>query len=594
MLYEKASDQIDESTGVLANQITSWLNGKLALIDMMAGVIDQDFSLGTIRRTFSAPVLKDEFLLIFGGLDKDGKRIDNDSKKNPADWDARKRPWYPQAKANSQAILTEPYTAFSSGKLLISVVANFYDKGEFQGAFGGDITLETISAAVNKLDFHGSGYAYLLDANGKIISHPDSKLNGKPISELYVSEQPRLTAELQELSIGETRIFTKFTPLEKLRGKNWLIGVVLDKERVMAEATTFGWVAICACLISALLCSLVLMLAMGRLLRPLQNLGESLSEINAGEGDLTKRIEIRSADEFGKVSSEFNHFIAHLQSLIRDVKQSSASIRGQVEQTSESASDSAQNLNQQLLELDQLAAAMTEMAASAQEIAANAQGAAEAAGAADQEAEHGASLVSGTAESVERLVTEMEQAVASVNELARYSNEIESVLQVITDIAEQTNLLALNAAIEAARAGEQGRGFAVVADEVRGLASRTQQSTDEIQKMIDQLQSGVRKAEQTISSNCQRATELRGAANEADSALTNIRGSIGQITQINLQIAAAAEQQSATAGEVDRNTTNIRDISQSVSEVALQQSRRCDLMVKLTAEQSDVLKHFEV
>lgn len=593
-LYEQTKQSTQEATSVLGYQITNWLNAKLKLIDMMAETINADFSPETIQSTFDNPILAKEFLLIFGGLDTNGEKITNDPDWNPTDWDARKRPWYPYAKKNSQAVLTDPYPDAASGEILISAVANFYDNGKFKGAFGGDLSLKTVSDALNTLNFHNTGYAFLLNTNGNIISHPNAELNGKQLTELFKGQTPSLKPELTLSSINQKEVFVAFHTLEGLYGSNWMIGVILDKSKVMAEANQFGIVALIATLISALICSGALYLTVARQLLPLDRLRSSLVDINSGDGDLTKRLVITSKDEFGQVSTDFNQFIEYLQNLIVQVKQITTEVRSNSDLTLNSASVSSSNLDKQLFELDQLATAMHEMTATAQEVAANAQHAADSAQQADTAAGQGVEVVSRTTESIGLLTQDMENIVSTINELAGFSNNIESILTVITEIADQTNLLALNAAIEAARAGDMGRGFAVVADEVRALASRTQQSTEEIKSMIQQLQSGVRNAESTIAKSRDLAEQTQSIAGDADSALNTIRDNIQEINQMTVQIATAAEQQSATAEEINRNTTNIRDISQSVANSAKEQERNCHQMTDLTRKQDAELGKFKV
>lgn len=593
-LYEQTKQSTQEATSVLGYQITNWLNAKLKLIDMMAESINADYSADTIQTTFDNPVLAKEFILIFGGLDTDGQKITNDQSWNPTNWDARKRPWYPYAKQNSQAVLTEPYPDAASGEILISAVANLYDKREFKGAFGGDLSLKTVSDALNTLNFHNTGYAFLINTNGNIISHPNAELNGKSVADLFNGQAPALVPELTESTVNDTAVFVAFHKLEGIFGSSWMIGVVLDKSKVMAEANQFGITALIATLVSALICSGALYLAVTRQLLPLESLRSSLVDINSGEGDLTKRLVITSKDEFGQVSTDFNQFIEYLQNLILQVKQITAEVRTNSDLTSSSASAASSNLDKQLFELDQLATAMHQMTATAQEVAANAQHAADSAQRADSAAGQGVAVVSRTTESIGHLAQDMENIVDTINELAGFSNNIESILTVITEIADQTNLLALNAAIEAARAGDMGRGFAVVADEVRALASRTQQSTEEIKDMIQQLQSGVKNAETTIINSRDLAAKTQEVAGEADAVLNTIRDNIQEINQMTVQIATAAEQQSATAEEINRNTTNIRDISQSVANSAKEQEANCHTMADLTARQDAELGKFKV
>ncbi len=592
-LYDNMSRNVTDSSRILGYQISNWLNGKLHLIDLMADTIDADFSRETIQRTFDAPILKQEFDMVFGGLDTDGKAITNDREWNPDGWDARQRPWYAFARANDHAVLTAPYTDFTTGNILISVVANLSDNGRFMGAFGGDLSLKTVSDALNTLNFNNTGYAFLVGADGKLISHPDTRLNGKPLAELF-DQVPSLSADISEATIDGRTVFTAFHPLKALSGSDWMIGVVLDKEQVLADAAQFGWMALIGTLITALLTSIILYATVFTQLKPLQSLRQSLREINSGNGDLTRRLDISSSAEFRQVSEEFNQFLEFLQTLIQHIKTISAQTNTNTGLTARSANQAAASLEEQLAELDQLATAMQEMSATAHQVAGSAQQAADAASDAERATEDGAHIVHQTTGSIDSLARDMEDVVQTISELSNYSDNIASILTVITEIAEQTNLLALNAAIEAARAGEQGRGFAVVADEVRALASRTQKSTDEIRSMIEQLQAGVGSA-QTIILNCRtKAGETSELGNEADNALNLIRDRIEQINLMTVQIATAAEEQSATAEEINRNTTNIRDISRSVADVAQEQKNHCVDMDQLTSQLDGELNRFKV
>lgn len=594
-LRSQTAAAITETSSTLASQIESWLNAKLKLIDMMAQNIDRQFSPEQVQQVFDTPLLQEEFLLVFGGLEsQNGRRITNDPSWNPTGWDARQRPWYSVAMQAERAVLTEPYADADTGDILISAVSKISANGQPLGAFGGDLSLQSVADAINVIDFNGAGYAFLVADNGNIISHPDAALNGQSLEKLFEGQRPAFTPSISNYSLNGQPHWVSFTPLAKLQGAKWYIGVVLDEAMVMAKADSLQWQALLISVLGVLISLVLLILLMTNLLKPLNGLHQSLKDINSGQGDLTKRLPILHRDDFGLVAGEFNGFLAHLQRLIADVMDSSHKLKSSINDTSGQSEQAENQLQVQLQELDQLATAMHEMAATATEVAQHAQHAAEAANAANQETEQGALVVSRSTQAVERLAADMEDTMASVNELAQLSHNIESILSVISGIAEQTNLLALNAAIEAARAGESGRGFAVVADEVRSLASRTQQSTQEIGNMIEQLQAGVRLAENKMKQSQTLAAQTSVDAAEANEVLARIRDAIGRINDMNLQIATAAEEQSATSEEINQNTTNIRDISQHVANGAVAQVKQCQGMLEQMKKQNTLLGEFKV
>ncbi|OIN09674.1 methyl-accepting chemotaxis protein [Oceanisphaera psychrotolerans] len=594
-LRSQTTAAITETSSTLAKQIENWLNAKLDIIDLMAQSIDSQFSPVQIQQVFDLPLLKDEFILIFGGLEsQNGRRITNDPSWNPVGWDARQRPWYNVAMNTGHAALTEPYADAATGEILISAVAKISDNGQKKGAFGGDLSLKNVADAINVIDFNGAGYAFLVADNGNIISHPDAALNGKSLEDLFEGRRPDFTPSITTYTLDGQPHWVSFTPLTNLQGSKWHIGVVLNEAMVMAKADSLQWQALLISVLGVLISLVLLVLLMTSLLKPLNGLHQSLKDINGGQGDLTKRLPILRRDDFGLVANEFNGFLGHLQKLIGEVMDSSHKLKSSIHDTSGQSEQAENQLQMQLQELDQLATAMHEMAATATEVAQHAQHAAEAANAANQETEQGALVVSRSTQAIERLASDMEDTMASVNELAQLSRNIESILSVITGIAEQTNLLALNAAIEAARAGESGRGFAVVADEVRSLASRTQQSTQEIGDMIERLQSGVRLAENKMKQSQELAALTSVDAAEANEVLARIRDAIGRINDMNLQIATAAEEQSATSEEINQNTTNIRDISQDVATGAVAQVKHCQAMLEQMQRQNNLLGEFRV
>ncbi len=287
----------------------------------------------------------------------------------------------------------------------------------------------------------------------------------------------------------------------------------------------------------------------------------SLNDIANGEGNLTQRLDESGAKEIKGLSIAFNSFVEKIQNLIVQVANSSGQLITEMKQLTELSVDTKLNVNQQEGKIEQVATAMNEMAATVQEVARNASHASDSAKAADVESTKGQQVVTEVTRAINDLATDVSHASATIATLKNDTEQIGSVLDVIKGIAEQTNLLALNAAIEAARAGEQGRGFAVVADEVRTLASRTQESTQEIQEMIEKLQSGAISAVEAMDkgqSNTQTTVEKANLASQALSAITQ---AVSQIAEQNTQIATAAEEQSAVAEEINQNIVSINTLS---------------------------------
>jgi methyl-accepting chemotaxis protein len=334
-----------------------------------------------------------------------------------------------------------------------------------------------------------------------------------------------------------------------------------------------------------------ILLPLQRLVQDVKTMSEGIAE---GRGDLTRRLDQTSKDEFGELARNFNVYVGSLQQIIQEATGSSAQMSAAAEQLSLITNDSQRGVQQQQSEVDQVATAMNEMSATVQEVARNAAVAAEAARKANGEATTGKQVVSQTVKAINEVAAEVEAATAVIHKLNADSNHIGTVLDVIRGIAEQTNLLALNAAIEAARAGEQGRGFAVVADEVRTLATRTQESTQEIQKMIEGLQVGTRNAVQVMEHGRSKAQASVQQAACAGESLSSITGVVGTISDMNAQIASAAEEQGAVAEEINRNIVNISQITGQTAAGASQIAAASKELAKLAVHLQTHVGRFKV
>ncbi|MDH5544393.1 MAG: methyl-accepting chemotaxis protein [Gammaproteobacteria bacterium] len=328
--------------------------------------------------------------------------------------------------------------------------------------------------------------------------------------------------------------------------------------------------------------------------QPIQNLSLKLQDISEGSGDLTTRLKVSGKDEVAIASSAFNKFVEKLQAMVTQLRDSVEQIDERSHSFRGITNDLRGNVVQQTSETHQVATAINEMAASVQEVAQNAAGASRAADEADKMIEQGNSVVKAAASAVKSLAQEVERSANVLGHLDEQSQAIESVLDVIKAIAEQTNLLALNAAIEAARAGEQGRGFAVVADEVRTLASRTQESTNEIQTMIGALQEASKQAVHAMEGGRSQAEQAVDETDRAASSLSAIRQGITRIVDRNAQIASAAEQQSSVAEEVNRNIDSINNLASESNSYADKTSNASQELSQLASEMRDVVSQFKI
>ncbi|MCP4994877.1 MAG: methyl-accepting chemotaxis protein [Gammaproteobacteria bacterium] len=461
-----------------------------------------------------------------------------------------------------------------------SILTNFHaraNRNEMEMAAAQSAALKTIEA----LRYDETNYFWINDMHHKMVMHPiKPKLNGKDLSDLKDPSGKKLFVAFVDTvkSQGAGHVLylwpkpgsedpqQKISYVKGFKPWGWIIGsgiYVDDIDTIFWQsAATLGGIAVIV-LIPMLLISLLIARS---ITRPLQTTINALNNISQGEGDLTQRLNINGRDEIARLSAAFNEFVDKIQQTMIKVESASDHLAHATNDLSDVTAAGSQSMEQQHQETHQVATAVTEMSATVQEIARSAEGAAASASDADKEAQTGMRVMEQTTQAINSLAGEVNEAGSVINQLEQESENIGSVLDVIRGIAEQTNLLALNAAIEAARAGEQGRGFAVVADEVRTLASRTQQSTQEIQEMIERLQGGSHKAVEVMNSGSNTAQSTVETAGSAADSLKKIVQAVNTISDMNTQIASAAEEQSTVAQEIDQSIVRISTLSEESTE----------------------------
>lgn len=555
--HETATRQLARLADVHSKKIEEWMNFRISIVDGLSNYISDNEELLYLAQEAG------NFLISYYTY-YDGRLLTSDPNLDVTGLDLRDADWYIDAQKQSDILVTSPYFEPILKDTVVTIAKSTKD-----AVVASDLSISILIKQVAGMALPDNGEAILVDSEGKIIAYTDAELVQQPLSKLssqldlnkveQASKNKQLTQVMFDRQQKEKLLWAINIP-----NIDWTLVLAIDKETLEAPLKEQLINQLIGAGVVLVISILAMAYIMSIMFAPLLRITAALAAIANGNGDLTQRLKIESHDEIGELANSFNVFTESQHMLICHINKQSIDLEQDATNSLENSKSTMISLEDQQENLISVATAMNQMSGAASDIAMNAAQTATAAHQSTKSSEEGLVLASSTRQSVQQLASEVSNTTNVISELNDHVNSISGILVTIQGIAEQTNLLALNAAIEAARAGEQGRGFAVVADEVRILSKRTQDSTQEIYMMIDSLQHSTGRVVDAMKSN-QKTVE--GTVNDIDHLAMSLNEStqaIALISDMATQIATAAEEQSQVIIEMNGNTMTIKETSEDI------------------------------